>query len=80
MFDGLKVISNESNGFDDPKEFDDPLVFDDPKKVSIGTMDFCILEVNGDTSFFDGKGTSMICKVKDKVKDAVKDTVKDKYV
>ena len=40
MFDGLKVISNESNGFDDPKEFDDPLVFDDPKRVSIGTMDF----------------------------------------
>ena len=52
MFDGLKVISNESNGFDDPKEFDDPLVFDDPKRVSIGTMDFCILN---------GQRTSMIC-------------------
>ena len=39
-FDGLKVISNESNSFDDPKEFDDPLVFNDPKRVSIGTMDF----------------------------------------
>ena len=61
MFDGLKFILKESNGFDDPKEFDDPIVFDDPKRVSIGTMDFCIVKVNGDTSFFDGQGTSMIC-------------------
>ena len=61
MFGGLKFILKESNGFEDPKEFDDILVFDDPKRVSIGTMDFCIVKVNGDTSFFDGQGTSIIC-------------------
>ena len=58
MFDGLKFILKESNGFDDPKEFDDPLVFE---RVSIGTMDFCIVKVNGDTYFFDGQGTFIIC-------------------
>ena len=39
-FGGLKVISNHSMDFDDPKEFDDPQVFDDPKGISIGSMDF----------------------------------------
>ena len=28
--DGLKVISNESMGFNDPKELDDTQVFNDP--------------------------------------------------
>ena len=40
VFDGLKVISNESMVLNDPKEFDDPQLFDDPKEISFGIMDF----------------------------------------
>ena len=31
---GLKVISNESMDFNDPKEFDDPQVFGNPKNFN----------------------------------------------
>ena len=40
----MKVISNEFVDFDDPKEFNDPQVFDDPKGISIGSMDFDIIQ------------------------------------
>ena len=53
-FGGLKVISNHSMDFDDPKEFDDPQVFNDPKGFSIVSMDYDNLKVYGDTSTFDG--------------------------
>ena len=42
---GLKVISNESIDFNDPKEFDDPPFFNDPEEISIGSMAFDIPKV-----------------------------------
>ena len=39
--------------FNDPKEFDDHQVFKDPKGISIGSMDFDIPKVFGETSIFD---------------------------
>ena len=51
---GLKVISNESMDFNDPKEFNEPQAFDDPKGISIESMDFHNPKVYANTSIFDG--------------------------
>ena len=51
--DSLKVISNGSMDFNDPKEFDDILVSPDTKGISIGSMDFDNPKLYGDTSIFD---------------------------
>ena len=53
-FDSLKVLSNESMDFNDPKEFDDPHVLDDSKGITIGSMDFYNPKVYGDISIFNG--------------------------
>ena len=53
VLDYLKVISNKSINFDDPKEFEDPQVFDDPNGISIRSMDLDSPKVYGDTSIFD---------------------------
>ena len=36
-----------------PKEFDDPQVFNDPKGILIGSMDYDVPKVYGETSIFD---------------------------
>ena len=51
---GLKVISNESMDFNDPKEFNEPQAFDDPKGISIGSMDFDNPKVDIDKFVLDG--------------------------
>ena len=40
VFDCLKLISDKSMDFDDPKEFDYSQVLDDSKGISLGGMDF----------------------------------------
>ena len=40
IFDGSKVISNDSREFDNPKVFDDLQVFEDPKVISSKSMEF----------------------------------------
>ena len=40
IFDGFKVISNDSMEFDNPNVFDDLQVFEDPKVISSKSMEF----------------------------------------